>query len=98
MIKRTNVILTGIVLALVAGHVSLLAGGARPIPANATSKITAEQSKEHIELLASDAMMGRNTPSPELDSAASYIAGKFKEYGLEPVNGSYYHEYFLKRD
>jgi hypothetical protein len=40
-------------------------------------------------------MMGRATPSPELDSAASYIAGGFKAAGLVPVKGSYFHTYHL---
>ncbi len=69
----------------------------RPVPEDALAIITAERSKQHIDLLASDQMMGRNTPSLELDSAARYIAGHFKAFGLEPVNGSYYNEYKLKR-
>ena len=52
--------------------------------------ITPELMKKHIYFLASDLMMGRNTPSPELDSAAHYIAGVFKASGLQPVNGSYF--------
>ncbi|MCB9063501.1 MAG: hypothetical protein H6622_18410, partial [Halobacteriovoraceae bacterium] len=39
---------------------------------------------EHITFLASDKMKGRELGSSELDSAANYIADKFKEYGLEP--------------
>lgn len=39
--------------------------------------------------LASDSLKGRNTPSPELDSAASYIARAFARDGLQPVGGSY---------
>jgi len=35
-------------------------------------------------------MMGRDTPSPQLDSAASYIARQFRHDGLLPVNGSYF--------
>lgn len=51
----------------------------------------------HLHFLARDEMRGRNTPSPELERAASYIAGKFKDYGLEPVNGSYLRDYTLRR-
>ncbi len=52
--------------------------------------ITPDLVKKHILILASDSMKGRNTPSPELDSAAHYIAGVFKASRLQPVNGSYF--------
>jgi len=47
----------------------------------------------HMHVLASDDMRGRHTPSPELKRSASYIAETFKELGVEPVNGSYFHPY-----
>lgn len=56
-----------------------------------------DEAKKHLHYLASDDMRGRNTPSPELEKSAEYIAGKFKEYGLEPVNGSVFHTYNLQR-
>jgi hypothetical protein len=52
--------------------------------------ITAKKVKSHIDFLASDALLGRNTPSAGLDTAAAYIAREFKKYGLQPVNGSYF--------
>ncbi|HBB92592.1 MAG TPA: signal protein PDZ, partial [Bacteroidales bacterium] len=45
---------------------------------------------DHIKYLASNKLKGRGLGTPELDSAANYIAGKFKEYGLEPLGNSYY--------
>ena len=45
---------------------------------------------DHIKYLASDELKGRGLGTPELDSAAAYIAGRFKEYGLEPMGNSYY--------
>jgi hypothetical protein len=45
---------------------------------------------DHIKYLASNELKGRRLATPELDSAASYIAGKFKEYGLEPLGNSYF--------
>lgn len=51
---------------------------------------TAEKLKTHIDYLASDALLGRNTPSSGLDTAAAYIVKEFKTYGVQPVNGSYY--------
>jgi hypothetical protein len=51
--------------------------------------ITSDIIRKDIFFLASDSMKGRNTPSPELDIAANYIASEFKSYGLQPVDGSY---------
>jgi len=55
-------------------------------------QITPELLAQHINYLASDSMKGRNTPSPELDRAAGYIAGEFAFLGIEKVNGSYFQE------
>lgn len=52
-------------------------------------EITPEKIKTHINYLASDALLGRDTPSPGQDSAASYITRAFVQYDLAPVNGSY---------
>lgn len=54
-----------------------------------TDIITPALTKEYITFLASDSLKGRNTPSPELDSAAAYIASEFARWGIKPVNGSY---------
>lgn len=59
--------------------------------------ITPELLCSHIYTLASDAMQGRNTPGPGLDSAAAYIAGEFRKTGIQPVEGSYYQPFFLCR-
>lgn len=45
---------------------------------------------DHIKYLASDKLKGRGLGTPELDSAANYIAGKFKEYGLETLGNSWF--------
>lgn len=52
--------------------------------------ITPDIIRKDIFYLASDSLRGRNTPSPELDIAANYIASEFKSFGLQPVNGSYF--------
>jgi hypothetical protein len=52
--------------------------------------ITAENIAQNISFLASDSLKGRNTPSPELDIAGNFIAERFMQYGLKPVNGSYF--------
>lgn len=55
---------------------------------------TIEQSEvlSTVSFLASDEMAGRDTPSPELDIAAAYVAARFKGAGLEGLgpDGSYY--------
>lgn len=52
--------------------------------------ITPELIQSYLSYLASDQMKGRNTPSPELDSAASFIADQFRGMGLQMVRGSYF--------
>jgi hypothetical protein len=44
----------------------------------------------HIRYLASPELKGRATGSPELEKAASYIAGQFKSFGLKPADGKNY--------
>ncbi len=59
--------------------------------------ITPQEMKAHVYYLASDEMRGRNTPSPELDTCAAYIAREFTSYGLEPVDPekSYFQTFFV---
>ena len=47
-----------------------------------------------IKYLASDELKGRLTGSPELERAAAFIAGKFREFGLEKVGGKSYYQAF----
>ena len=47
-----------------------------------------------IKFLASPEMKGRATGSPELEKAANFIAGKFKEFGLKPADGKSYFQPF----
>ena len=60
------------------------------IPDKGISKITPELMTRYIDYLASDSMKGRNTPSPELDLAADYIAKEFASIGIQKVNGTYF--------
>jgi Zn-dependent M28 family amino/carboxypeptidase len=45
--------------------------------------------REHMQTLSSDQFMGRGPGQPGGDMAAEYIANHFRDYGLEPVGGSY---------
>ncbi len=67
------------------------------IPKPGIASITPEEMKYHVSYLASDAMRGRDTPSPELDTCAAYIARQFHSYGIESFgeDDSYYQTFGL---
>jgi hypothetical protein len=63
------------------GCITLLAAtGSEP----SLDAIQANELQADLSFLASDALRGRYTPSPELDIAAEFIASKFRAAGLEP--------------
>src|SRR5207302_10804519 len=47
-----------------------------------------------VKFLASPALRGRVTGSPELEKAAAFIAGKFHEFRLKPPEGTHYYQDF----
>ena len=53
--------------------------------------------KKHIYYLADDALVGRETGTPQLKKAADYLSNQFKAYGLQPnpQSGNYYQEVTL---
>jgi hypothetical protein len=57
--------------------------------------ISANEIREHVNYLASDALEGRGSGTSGADAAASYIAREFRRYGLEPggPDGSYYRSF-----
>jgi hypothetical protein len=61
-------------------------------------EIEADQVLAHIKFLASDEMKGRGDGSPELERAAEYIAGQFKNAGLQPAgdNGTWFEPFELE--
>ena len=63
----------------------------------AVNSITQADMYRHIEVMAHDSMRGRDTPSPELDLTAEYIAAEFRRIGLKPgaENDSYTQRYPL---
>lgn len=65
---------------------STMAGYADP-----ASVITAESFRARLYFLASDALQGRDTPSPGLEVAATWLASEHQRMGLVPAaEGSYY--------
>lgn len=83
----------------------LLCVGAQGVPAQATATapgldvITPEAVASRIEVLAHDSMRGRDTPSPELDRAADWIAESFESFGLTGGGdgGSFLQHYSIQR-
>ncbi len=57
--------------------------GAAAIAA-AAATITPREMQSRIAFLASDEMRGRQTPSPELETAAAYLVSEHERFGLEP--------------
>jgi aminopeptidase YwaD len=55
---------------------------------------TSPQSLEtHVYYLASDELLGRGFGTPQGKEAAAYIAEQFKEAGVEPYQGTYFHPF-----
>lgn len=68
-------------------------------PEDFAKTITAQDLKNHLTIIASAEMEGRNTPSPGLEKAADYISGQFKNFGLKAGNnGSFRQTYSLYKD
>jgi peptidase M28-like protein len=65
----------------------------------AVQSITAEDIRRRIAILADDSTRGRDTPSPELEKVASWIAAEFRRFGLKPggSDGTYLQRYAILR-
>jgi hypothetical protein len=66
---------------------------------SAVNSITAADVRHHIGVLADDSMLGRATPSPQLEQVALYIAAQFRRFGLRPGGdaGSYLQRYYVSQ-
>lgn len=77
-------------------HTAVIQPTAAPSPVDiAAATITSQDMRARIGFLASDALRGRDTPSPGLEVAAAYIASEFERFGLQPRgdNGSFLQRY-----
>ncbi len=86
------------VVGIVALAAALTQAQARVLPdavRAAADRITAEQLKLDLDFLASDELLGRNTPSPGFDKAADYIVARLTKAGLKPFGdeGTFYQRY-----
>jgi len=78
---------TGSVALLVLSFVSVLSGQSSPAKA-ATSPVQQREVKAEIEFLASDALQGRGSATHDELLAATYIASRLREFGIEPAGDS----------
>jgi len=66
--------------------------------ARGAAAITTEDVRRRIGIIAADSMLGRATPSPQLDQVAAYVAAEFRRFGLKPGgdSGTYLQRYPLE--
>ena len=74
--------------------IATLAGFAVALYAQAPAAISPEAYLAHVKYLASPELKGRATGSPELETAAGYIAAQFQSFGLKPPPGGAYQQAF----
>jgi len=74
--------------------IATLAGFALAVWAQAPATISPDAYLAHIKYLASPELKGRATGSPELETAANYIASQFQSFGVKPVPGNTYQQAF----
>ena len=86
-----------ILLLLLALPCLLGAQESRPLDPGAAT-ITTQRVKDAISFLASDELMGRDSPSPGLEQAAAYLAARFTKAGLVPPGQGkdLFHRYTLE--
>ena len=72
---------------------------AQPPVQRAAQTISPDDIRRRIGIIADDSMRGRDTPSPELDKVAQYIAGEYRRLGLKPGGdrGTFIQRYALDR-
>src|SRR3989441_8965332 len=65
----------------------------------AARTISPEDIRRRIGIIADDSMRGRDTPSPELEKVAAYIAAEYRRLGLKTGggNGGFLPRYSLDR-
>jgi len=69
----------------------------QPVARGAAS-ITIADVQRRIGIIADDSMLGRATPSPQLNAVAAYVASEFQRFGLKPGgdSGTYFQHYPLE--
>jgi len=67
------------------------------IPAFNQYNTSPQSLEKHVHYLASDQLLGRGFGTPQGKIAAEYIAGQFKEAGVEPYRGTYFHHFNARK-
>src|SRR5439155_26515567 len=82
-------------LLIAAGVPGVLAAQTPASLQRAVNSITPQDVVRRIAIIADDSMLGRATPSPQLEQVARYIAGEFRRFGLKPGgdSGTYFQRY-----
>jgi len=89
--------------ALLAGAPPLLAQARSPADSariqRAAASITETDVRNGIGIIADDSMLGRATPSPQLEEVAAWVAGQFRQDGLKPGgdSGTFFQRYAIRR-
>jgi hypothetical protein len=77
--------LPALVSIVIAGGTPVLSGCGGPRGDSTEDAILAGELQGHVEWLASDALGGRRSGTPQGDRAARYLANEFERYGLRPM-------------
>jgi hypothetical protein len=97
--RARNGVLTLVIAIIVTVAVPLAQDAGIPGAVRAAAdRITAAQLEKDLAYLASDELLGRNTPSPGYDKAAEHIAKRLERAGLKPAgdNGSFFQRYTMR--
>src|SRR2546425_431051 len=86
-------------LLIAAGVPGALAAQAPASVQRAVNSVTPQDVVRRIGIIADDSMLGRATPSPQLEQVAQYIAAEFQRFGLRPggERGTYFQRYPVER-
>ena len=75
-------------VSLIAVVIAPQAACSQRAPSRGDGAITEALIRGHVNVIAHDSMLGRNTPSRGLDLTASYVAAQFRRLGLKPGGDS----------
>jgi hypothetical protein len=92
---RISAIIVAPLLCLACTGSAVQQSGGPTVTSDPALTITPADMRARIAYLASDALRGRDTPSPGLDTAAAWIAREFRRLGLEPggEQGTFFQRY-----
>jgi len=98
-VRRSHRLFLSVVLSLPLPAVIAAQTSPNAAVQKAVQTITTADIRRRIRIIADDSMRGRDTPSPELDKVAVYIAGEYRRFELKPAgdSGRFEQRYSLDR-